>query len=124
MSEITESLLVQDSIRVRQALDRLRRIGCLLALDDFGTGYSSLAYLTRFPPDKIKIDKSFIHDMSKGGDSIAIVRAIIDLARALKIEVVAEGCTDMQGYYFSKPAPIESFEQVLQERNGRMVLAA
>lgn len=136
--EITESVLLEADPKTLAVLHELHALGIRIVMDDFGTGFSSLNYLRSFPFDKIKIDKSFIHDMSKGGDSIAIVRAIIDLARALKIEVVAEGvetleqlehlvaegCTDMQGYYFSKPAPIESFEQVLQERNGRMVLAA
>jgi EAL domain-containing protein (putative c-di-GMP-specific phosphodiesterase class I) len=107
-------------------------------MDDFGTGYSSLGYLRSFPFDKIKIDKAFIHDMSSGGDSVAIVKAIIDLARALNIDVVAEGvetveqlerlvaegCTEMQGNYFSVAKPIEDFEKVLNERLGRMELAA
>jgi diguanylate cyclase (GGDEF)-like protein len=136
--EITESVLLEADPKTLGVLHELHALGIRVVMDDFGTGFSSLNYLRSFPFDKIKIDKSFIHDMSKGGDSIAIVRAIIDLARALKIEVVAEGvenadqldhliaegCTEMQGFYFSKPAPIESFEQVLHERNGRMVLAA
>jgi len=136
--EITESVLLEADPKILAVLHELHALGIRIVMDDFGTGFSSLNYLRSFPFDKIKIDKSFIHDVSKGGDSIAIVRAIIDLARALKIEVVAEGvetadqldhlvaegCTEMQGYYFSKPAPIESFEQVLHERNGRMVLAA
>ena len=136
--EITESVLLEADSKTLTVLHELHALGIRIVMDDFGTGFSSLNYLRSFPFDKIKIDKSFVHDVSKGGDSIAIVRAIIDLARALKIEVVAEGvetvdqlnhlvaegCTEMQGFYFSKPAPIESFEQVLQERNGRMVLAA
>ena len=136
--EITESVLLEADSKTLTVLHELHALGIRIVMDDFGTGFSSLNYLRSFPFDKIKIDKSFVHDVSKGGDSIAIVRAIIDLARALKIEVVAEGvetvdqlnhlvaegCTEMQGFYFSKPAPIESFEQVLQERNGRMVLAS
>lgn len=136
--EITESVLLEADPKILAILHELHALGIRIVMDDFGTGFSSLNYLRSFPFDKIKIDKSFIQDVSKGGDSIAIVRAIIDLARALKIEVVAEGvetadqlahlvaegCTEMQGFYFSKPAPIASFEQVLHERNGRMVLAA
>ena len=136
--EITESVLLEADPKIIAVLHELHALGIRIVMDDFGTGFSSLNYLRSFPFDKIKIDKSFVHDVSKGGESIAIVRAIIDLARALKIEVVAEGvetadqlnhlvaegCTEMQGYYFSKPAPIESFAELLHERNGRMVLAA
>ncbi len=136
--EITESVLLEADPKTLAVLHELHALGIRIVMDDFGTGFSSLNYLRSFPFDKIKIDKSFVDDVSKGGDSIAIVRAIIDLARALKIEVVAEGvetadqrdhlvaegCTEMQGFYFSRPAPIESFEQVLQERNGRIVQAA
>ena len=136
--EITELVLLEADPKTLAVLHELHALGIRIVMDDFGTGFSSLNYLRSFPFDKIKIDKSFVDDVSKGGDSIAIVRAIIDLARALKIEVVAEGvetadqrdhliaegCTEMQGFYFSRPAPIESFEQVLQERNGRMVQAA
>ena len=72
-------------------LHELRSLGIRIVMDDFGTGYSSLNYLRSFPFDKMKIDKSFIHDLSKNSNSIAIVKAIINLARALKIDVVAEG---------------------------------
>jgi diguanylate cyclase (GGDEF)-like protein len=136
--EITESLLLDDDAKTIAVLHELHSLGIHIVMDDFGTGFSSLNYLRSFPFDKIKIDKSFVHDMSKGGDSVAIVKAIIDLARALNIDVVAEGvetedqlrrlvaegCSDMQGYYFSKPAPIESFTKILHERNGRIELAA
>jgi diguanylate cyclase (GGDEF)-like protein len=136
--EITESVLLDDDSKTIATLHELRSLGIRIVMDDFGTGFSSLNYLRSFPFDKIKIDKSFVHDMSKGGDSVAIVKAIIDLARALHIDVVAEGvetqeqldrliaegCTEVQGYYFSKPAPIESFEKVLNESDGRIEMAA
>jgi diguanylate cyclase (GGDEF)-like protein len=136
--EITESLLLEDNAKTIAMLHELRSLGIHIVMDDFGTGFSSLSYLRSFPFDKIKIDKSFIHDMSKGDDSVAIVKAILDLARALNIDVVAEGvetaaqlerlvaegCTEVQGNYFSAPKPIESFEKVFNERNGRIELAA
>ena len=115
--EITESLLVQDSVRVREALDRLRSIGCLLSLDDFGTGYSSLAYLTRFPLDKIKIDKSFVRHVDQSPSDAAVAQAILSLAANLRMSVIGEGierrsqldwlhergCTEGQGFYLSRP---------------------
>ena len=136
--EITESLLLEDNAKTIAMLHELRSLGIRIVMDDFGTGFSSLSYLRSFPFDKIKIDKSFIHDMSNSDDSVAIVKAIVDLARALKIDVVAEGvetaaqlerlvaegCSEVQGNYFSEPKPIESFEKVLNERNGRIELAA
>ena len=136
--EITESLLLEDNAKTIAMLHELRSLGIRIVMDDFGTGFSSLSYLRSFPFDKIKIDKSFIHDMSNSDDSVAIVKAIIDLARALKIDVVAEGvetaaqlerlvaegCSEVQGNYFSEPKPIESFEKVFNERNGRIELAA
>ena len=114
--EITESVLLEADPRTLAVLHELHALGIRIVMDDFGTGFSSLNYLRSFPFDKIKIDKSFVDDMSKGGDSVAIVKAIIDLARALKIEVVAEGvetedqrdrlvaegCTEMQGYLFQQ----------------------
>lgn len=136
--EITESLLLENDSKTIAILHELRSLGIRIVMDDFGTGYSSLNYLRSFPFDKMKIDKSFIHDLSKNSDSIAIVKAIINLARALKIDVVAEGvetaeqleylvaegCEEVQGYYFSEAKPIESFEKVFKERNGRLDLAA
>ena len=119
-------------------LHEFRSLGIRIVMDDFGTGFSSLNYLRSFPFDKIKIDKSFIHDMSKGSDAVTIVKAIVDLARDLNIDVVAEGvetaeqleclvsegCNEVQGNYFSEPKPIECFEKVFNERNGRIELAA
>jgi EAL domain-containing protein (putative c-di-GMP-specific phosphodiesterase class I) len=94
-------------------------MGIRVALDDFGTGYSSLSYLRRFPFDKIKIDRSFVADLPEADDSAAIVRAIIGLGRSLKTRVTAEGvesweqllmlraegCSEAQGYLFSRPLP-------------------
>jgi EAL domain-containing protein (putative c-di-GMP-specific phosphodiesterase class I) len=136
--EITESVLLEADSRTLAVLHELHSLGIRIVMDDFGTGFSSLNYLRSFPFDKIKIDQTFVRDMSKGRDSVAIIKAIIDLGRALHIEVVAEGveteeqlsillaegCTEMQGYYFSKAAPIETFEKILTERNGRIELAA
>jgi len=136
--EITESLLLDADPKNIAVLHEMRALGARIVMDDFGTGFSSLNYLRSFPFDKIKIDRSFVNDIAKGGESMAIVKAIIDLARALDIAVVAEGvetaeqlkllvaegCHEVQGYYFSKPAPIENFEKILFERNGRIVLAA
>jgi diguanylate cyclase (GGDEF)-like protein len=124
--EITESLLVQDSVRVRQALDRLRSIGCLLALDDFGTGYSSLAYLTRFPLDKIKIDKSFVRHVDQSPSDAAVAQAILSLATTLRMSVTGEGierrsqldwlrdrgCYEGQGFYLSRPLSAEQLVNV------------
>jgi EAL domain-containing protein (putative c-di-GMP-specific phosphodiesterase class I) len=119
--EITESLLVQDSARVRQALDRLRSIGCLLALDDFGTGYSSLAYLTRLPLQKIKIDKSFVRHVDQSPSDAAVAQTILSLAANLRMSVTAEGierrsqfdwlrdrgCHEGQGFHLSRPLSAE-----------------
>ena len=119
-------------------LHELRSLGVHIVMDDFGTGFSSLNYLRSFPFDKIKIDKSFIKDLSKDDNSEAIVRTVIRLAQALNIDVVAEGvetkaqldfvvvegCTEVQGFYFSPAMPIESFERFLSKSNARFELAA
>ena len=89
--EITESLLVRDSAAVQSALQRFRQLGCRIALDDFGTGYSSLAYITRFPPDRIKIDKAFVRDVDRSASDAAIANAILSLAAGLGVTVTAEG---------------------------------
>jgi EAL domain-containing protein (putative c-di-GMP-specific phosphodiesterase class I) len=136
--EITESLLLEDDTKTIAMLHEFRSLGIRIVMDDFGTGFSSLNYLRSFPFDKIKIDKSFIHDMSRGGDAVTIVKAIVDLARNLKIDVVAEGvetavqleylisegCTEVQGHYFSEPQPIQYFEKVFSQTNGRIEIAA
>lgn len=136
--EITESLLLEDDAKTIAMLHELRSLGIRIVMDDFGAGFSSLNYLRSFPFEKIKIDKSFICDLSKGGDAVTIVKAIIDLARGLKIDVVAEGvetkeqlkylisegCTEVQGHYFGMPKPIESFEKITSELNGRVEIAA
>ncbi len=115
--EITESLLVRESPAVRTALDRLRDLGCLISLDDFGTGYSSLAYITRFPPDKIKIDQTFVQNVDHSVTDAAIVTAILSLGESLHLTTTAEGierrtqldwlrdrgCHEGQGFYLSRP---------------------
>jgi diguanylate cyclase (GGDEF)-like protein len=123
--EITESLLVKDSAKVRGALERLRRLGCRIALDDFGTGYSSLAYITRFPPDRIKIDKSFVDNLDRSASDAAIANAILSLGESLAVTVTAEGierqgqldwlrrrgCHEAQGFLLSLPLSARDLEQ-------------
>jgi EAL domain-containing protein (putative c-di-GMP-specific phosphodiesterase class I) len=122
--EITESLLVKDSSRVQGALQKLRKLGCRIALDDFGTGYSSLAYITRFPPDRIKIDKAFVRDVDRSASDAAIANAILSLAASLNLTVTAEGverpgqlqwlrqrgCHEAQGFLLSRPVTPAEFE--------------
>jgi EAL domain-containing protein (putative c-di-GMP-specific phosphodiesterase class I) len=117
--ELTESLLMSEIDRAVPTLSTLRSLGVQVALDDFGTGYSSLTYLARLPADRIKIDRSFIRTMATDRGAAAIVRAAIDLAHDLKLEVVAEGVEDrkewmqllamgaesVQGYFISRPQP-------------------
>jgi diguanylate cyclase (GGDEF)-like protein len=122
--EITESLLVRDSSRVQGALQRLRKLGCRIALDDFGTGYSSLAYITRFPPDRIKIDKAFVRNVDRSAADAAIANAILSLGHSLDVTVTAEGverngqlewlrargCHEVQGFLLARPLTPEDFE--------------
>jgi diguanylate cyclase (GGDEF)-like protein/PAS domain S-box-containing protein len=117
--EITESCLMQDMQQVLNKLDGLKAMGVSLSIDDFGTGYSSLSYLKRFPIDKLKIDQSFIKDLPADIQDLAISNAIIALGQSLDLIVIAEGvetqdqwdlllaqgCDQMQGYFFSKPLP-------------------
>ncbi|HEX7061362.1 MAG TPA: EAL domain-containing protein [Woeseiaceae bacterium] len=128
--EITETLLVNDSAAVQNVLQRFRQLGCRIALDDFGTGYSSLAYLTHFPPDRIKIDKAFVRDVDRSASDAAIANAILSLASSLDLTVTAEGverqsqlewlrargCHEVQGYLLSKPlAPADLEAQFLSQ---------
>jgi len=122
--EITESLLVKDSATVRSALERLRRLGCRIALDDFGTGYSSLAYITRFPPDRIKIDKAFVNNVDRSASDGAVANAILSLGKSLNLIVTAEGiertgqlewlrargCNEVQGFLLSRPLSAQDLE--------------
>jgi diguanylate cyclase (GGDEF)-like protein len=123
--EITESLLVSDSAVVQNALNKLRRLGCSIALDDFGTGYSSLAYITRFPPDRIKIDKAFVANLERSKGDAAVANAILSLGESLGIIVTAEGverasqlewlrqrgCHEAQGFLLSPPLSARSLEE-------------
>ncbi|NJA88167.1 EAL domain-containing protein [Rhodocyclus tenuis] len=117
--ELTESILLHDTDMVLQTINGLHQLGVKLSIDDFGTGYSSLAYLNRFRVDKLKIDQSFVRSLGGDADDSAIVRAIIQLGRTLKLSVIAEGvetdrqlaylgsfgCHEAQGYLFSRPLP-------------------
>jgi diguanylate cyclase (GGDEF)-like protein len=119
--EITESIFLANTEATLTTLHSLRRLGVRIALDDFGTGFSSLSYLRSFPFDKIKIDRSFITDLLHGHQNIAIVRAITHLAQAMGMETTAEGvedaeqlaalreegCTNVQGFLFSRPVPAD-----------------
>jgi diguanylate cyclase len=125
--EITESVVMQNAPEAIVMLDELHRMGVSLSIDDFGTGYSSLNYLKRFPIDKLKIDQSFIRDISVDSDDAAIVQAIIAMAHGLRLRVVAEGVEhqdqldflralgndEYQGYLYSKPLPAPELERRL-----------
>ena len=122
--EITESLIMEDVKHSIASLQSIRTMGLTVAIDDFGTGFSSLSYLAKFPVDTLKIDRSFVLDMTESPQGLALVSTIINLAHALKLKVVAEGvdsddqlrllrvlgCDEMQGYLFSQPVPDTVFE--------------
>ncbi len=126
--ELTESLLLTDRPRAQNALGELKRLGVRVAIDDFGTGYSSLAYLRTFPLDALKIDRSFVSDITSKSYDEAIARTIILLGRTLGVRVIAEGvedvqqaailhklgCDAMQGYFFGKPSPANEWMQLLE----------
>jgi EAL domain-containing protein (putative c-di-GMP-specific phosphodiesterase class I) len=126
--ELTESLALQEPEAIGPILLDLKQLGVQCAIDDFGTGYSGLQYLTRFPLDRLKIDKAFVRDIANGGDEARLVAAIIGLAHGLRMEVTAEGvetdeqlqylkehgCDQMQGYLFSPPVPADEFERLIR----------
>jgi diguanylate cyclase (GGDEF)-like protein len=128
--EITESYAMQNADFTIAVLRDLKRMGVRVSIDDFGTGYSSLSYLKQFPIDTLKIDRSFVRDLSAATSDAAIADAVIALAHSLKLLVVAEGvetpeqlailkrhrCDRMQGYLFSPPVPAPQFEKLLKER--------
>jgi EAL domain-containing protein (putative c-di-GMP-specific phosphodiesterase class I) len=128
--ELTESILVDESESIGRTLAGLKDIGVRLALDDFGTGYSALGYLKRFPLDIVKVDRSFIHGLGRDDGDTAIVGAVLGMARALGLEVVAEGveteeqiaCLNElgadygQGFYFARPAPLDELGAAIHGR--------
>ncbi|MFA6444675.1 MAG: EAL domain-containing protein, partial [Sterolibacterium sp.] len=127
--ELTESLLIQDTEKVLEAVQRLKAHGLQLSIDDFGTGYSSLSYLKRFDVDTLKIDRSFVCEMAADPNDAVLVRTIIQMARSLNLKTIAEGIEDElqlaflrlqycdvgQGYYFSRPLPADKFALYLAD---------
>lgn len=125
--EITENLLMKDAEAVIAKVRQLRRAGLQISIDDFGTRYSSLNYLRRFSVSCIKIDQSFVRDLSASYDSTAIIQAILGIARSFDLRILAEGieteiqmqalselgCDEMQGYFFSRPLPVPALEEFL-----------
>jgi diguanylate cyclase (GGDEF)-like protein len=125
--EITEAVLMQNSEQTLSTLHQLRGLGVHISMDDFGTGYSSLSYLRSFPFDKIKIDRCFISELAESEESAAIVRAVAGLASSLNMRTTAEGvethqqmqrvqalgCTEMQGFWFSRPQPLDAVTKLL-----------
>ena len=127
--ELTESMVMDNVEQATAIMGNLKALGVQLSIDDFGTGYSSLAYLRHFPIDVLKIDKSFVNDITHSSDDAAIVRAIISLAHSLRLKVIAEGvetaqqldflrqhgCDQMQGYLYSRPLAAPAFEALLRQ---------
>ncbi|HEV7441362.1 MAG TPA: EAL domain-containing protein, partial [Steroidobacteraceae bacterium] len=130
--EITETVLLQNGETTLEILHQLRSLGVRIAMDDFGTGYSSLTYLQCFPFDKIKIDRSFVKDITENASSLNIVRAVAALASGMGMtttaegvetreqldSITSEGCTEMQGFLFSKPLPAQEIERVFLSPRG------
>jgi diguanylate cyclase (GGDEF)-like protein/PAS domain S-box-containing protein len=135
--ELTESVLMKHAESAASILKTLRAKGVQLAVDDFGTGYSSLSYLRKFPIDTLKIDQSFVGQITTVPDETIIVAAVINMGRSLNLRVVAEGvetkeqlaflqahqCDEAQGYYFSRPVPPQEFAKLLKPRGAKAVVA-
>jgi EAL domain-containing protein (putative c-di-GMP-specific phosphodiesterase class I) len=127
--ELSETFLMQDSKATAVVLDALKALGVQIALDDFGTGYSSLSYMRRFPIDTLKIDRSFVGNITTVADDASVVCAVINMGRSLHMRVVAEGvetreqllfleehsCTEAQGYHFSHPLRAAKFAKLLHQ---------
>ncbi|MGQ0656826.1 MAG: EAL domain-containing protein [Chromatiales bacterium] len=134
--ELTESIIMQDARTTIEDLNELTHLGVQISVDDFGTGYSSLSYLKRFPIDKLKIDQSFVRDVTTNRDDAAIVRALVTLAHSLGVAVIAEGvetreqheflakegCDQVQGYYFARPVTAEELTPLLRAGGAKIPL--
>ena len=128
--EVTEGVIVEGSGEARRAIDQVAALGVGIAIDDFGTGYSGLAYLKRLPIDTVKIDQSFVRDLTVDPDDAAIVTAIVAMARSLDVDVIAEGveteeqvaelkrlgCHRAQGYLLARPMDAAAATRLLRER--------
>ncbi|MFT3856022.1 MAG: EAL domain-containing protein [Aquabacterium sp.] len=135
--ELTESVLISDVESVQARLSSLKALGVHLAIDDFGTGYSSLSYLRRLSVDKLKIDQSFVRDLERHPEDVAIVRAILQMAASMGLKTIAEGvetrpmmqtlqtlgCKEGQGYWFAKPMPADQFEAWLAKAQPHGILS-
>ena len=136
--EVTETVMLQDDGTTMRVLGELHGLGLLISMDDFGTGYSSLGSLRKFPFDRIKIDQSFVSEMSDRGDSLAMVRAVSAIGASLGMATTAEGvetreqfervkkegCTEVQGYLFSRPKPAREVPVLLAENQRRIAVTA
>jgi diguanylate cyclase (GGDEF)-like protein/PAS domain S-box-containing protein len=134
--EITETTAMQNAQATVEVLRNLRALGVRISIDDFGTGYSSLDYLKRFPIDAVKIDRAFVRDISSDDSDLAIVSAVIGIARSLGLGVIAEGvetaeqvavlreygCKEAQGFYFSRPVPPEAIAALVAEQQSALAL--
>jgi len=133
--ELTETFLMQDSSATALVLNSLKELGVQLALDDFGTGYSSLSYMRRFPIDALKVDRSFVRNLTTDPDDASVVSAVINMGKSLHMRVVAEGvetgeqlqflekhdCSEAQGYHFSRPVKAEIFAELLGRSSKGLV---
>ncbi|OGT20011.1 MAG: hypothetical protein A2342_05805 [Gallionellales bacterium RIFOXYB12_FULL_54_9] len=131
--ELTESLVLDNVDDTIVKMNALKTFGVSFSMDDFGTGYSSLSYLKRLPLDQIKIDQSFVRDITSNQTDLLMVKTILDLGKNFGMDVIAEGvetlmqlemlqgsgCTRFQGYFFSKPVPVEEFEALLLKNRPR-----
>jgi diguanylate cyclase (GGDEF)-like protein len=136
--EITETVLMHNNDATMATLHQLQSLGVRISMDDFGTGYSSLSYLRSFPFDRIKIDQTFVRDLTERPDSIAIIRAVVALGNSFGMTTTAEGvetqeqldkmraegCTDVQGYFYSRPVPASAIAQLLADFRKRVQAAA
>lgn len=131
--ELTETMLMEEVEKAQQTMEELKKMGVTLAIDDFGTGYSSLSYLKHFPIDRLKIDRSFVRDLTESPADAAIVETMIAMAGRLGHEIIAEGvedeaqaeflfqngCFEIQGFFFGRPQPAAEFTQKLKDQTGK-----